>query len=545
MISQRHLHVLYLLFLMLSGLFARFHHVDIYGYGSDSVGHMQIAGGQTLNEVWQFSRNETHPPIGHFIRHLWLKISDNTEWARSLSILSDMGLIAAFFFLGNRVYPGIGLIAATLAAFSPGFITLSQEIRNYSLFSLFFTCCLYFYFRFIATKAYKWLMFYTAFGCLALGTHFGGIIPIFAITLVSIPLLYKEKKLCLRWLLANSLIGGVFLFFYLAQHWTLSEYLLPALIKPPFTLFNISQILLGLILYPSYVLLYLPEDMQAHVNSVLFLFFMASIEVARQKQPLLFKILLFSLLIWGSLCFTSLYTAHKRHNIWIAPFIILTASIVLRQFYDKLPLIFLKKSIALCCISALAAYSLLRSDIYPIEYERIKKNDIVAIQHYIATYAQPGDAIVAGRASMAMLYFYLLKDNYYRHIPALKEKSTPPLLLKTESSAGLSFISTPFHYVIQPSNLFISFFENATKNGWLDHANTIWFYSIMNTREVIAEHLLLQCPALQPEITHRFISDSYGTLLLFSLKKTALMDLISPQGKYYHCLQTLPAANHR
>src|SRR5437879_3017025 len=64
----------------------------IYHYHVDELMHIKIAEGDTLKQVLQFSLFETHPPLGHILRHYWLKVSEETWFVRSLSLIFGIAL---------------------------------------------------------------------------------------------------------------------------------------------------------------------------------------------------------------------------------------------------------------------------------------------------------------------------------------------------------------------------------------------------------------------------------------------------------------------
>lgn len=537
--------ILYLLVLLAMGIFLRVHYIGNYDYGSDQIMHIQIAEGRDLNEVWKFSQEETHPPFGHFLRHLWMKVSRDTAWMQALSILSDSLLIGMFFVLGNRLYPHAGIIAATLAAISPAFISLSQVARNYSFFSLFLICCLYGYFRFLEKREVKWLGFYSLFACLVVGTHFGGIIPIFAIALAALPVLYREKNMLCLWLAANCCAGLLFLFFYASQDWSLSiVYNFPIRsYSKASILVNIGDTIQAIIEYPYYILANLPSSLAGEATSFLFILTIISVTQIRISHPTLYTVIIIALLTWLVLCICSFYNVLYRRNIWVAPFIILPISLFLTKAYADITLnMLVKRGVLSAFMIGICCYIAFWPDEPALHDEAVTKTDTARVHDYAFKHMQPDDIVVGGKASMIWLYSRVLGQNYYNQIPPLQEKAfyttnrldIRDIVIKTTSPQGTIFISTPFYYILYPADRFVSFFQQLTNKGWMDGKGSIWFYSSVHGEELIAQHLL-NCPALQPEITHRLLT-SNPNMFLFSLPKAILNAITSPQGRYYHCL---------
>ncbi len=81
---------------------------------------------------------DQHPPLYHFLLHLWIGIGGNSEaWTRSLSALFGILTIIVVFFLGKTLSgPVTGLLAALVLALSPFHIQYGQETRVYTFLAL-------------------------------------------------------------------------------------------------------------------------------------------------------------------------------------------------------------------------------------------------------------------------------------------------------------------------------------------------------------------------------------------------------------------------
>lgn len=78
---------------------------------------------------------DQHPPVYHILLHTWMAVGGSSEfWVRFLSALLGIFTIIVIYFFGKTVGgKRVGIIAATILAFSPFHVQFSQESRAYSL----------------------------------------------------------------------------------------------------------------------------------------------------------------------------------------------------------------------------------------------------------------------------------------------------------------------------------------------------------------------------------------------------------------------------
>ena len=124
---------LWLCVLLGIAVFIRIDGAERYDYHVDEVMHVDIAKGDTIGEVLRYSLYETHPPLGHIVRHYWLQLSDAFWFQRILSLLFGLATILLYYRIGAFIRtPFTGMCLAVFAAFSSGLVIQSYVIRNYS-----------------------------------------------------------------------------------------------------------------------------------------------------------------------------------------------------------------------------------------------------------------------------------------------------------------------------------------------------------------------------------------------------------------------------
>jgi len=538
--------------ILLTGLFIRTYHQDLYTYGSDQAMHIEISEGHSLGEVWQFSKNETHPPLDYFMHYFWMKISHDITWNYALGFIYDTITILLFYLVGNKLHPGCGLIAALLAALCPTMVTMSQLIRSNSIFLMFMMGGLYSFLQWMETRQEKWLALYVLTGCLMVASHFSAIIPLTAMGSVALYHFGREKnwRLACLWIIGNGIVALLLLFFYLQISWTIFVYALP---KTSFIVSLQNIIPQFILLLVDYLPYYLPNftdqlpDLLKHdklsymiisnLTKGLFVYFIYPILIeSRKTQPLIFQITIAGVAVLLVLCLFQCYDTVPRHNIWIAPFIILPCAIWLYQKVKLYPVIFTMLAVSTILIP-------FHDDQYRKNDETMTRAEIDEWRHYIKDHVEPGDIIVGGRNAIIIFYEHMLGRNYYRELPVLNDKSyytrnhidirNSEMLAMDE--AGRAYISPAYEFTLMTPEDFDIFFKNVIEKNELKDAHHIWFLSAFDANEHLAEHLAA-CPALKNEIQDRFIHPG-DRVLFFGLPKADLPEIIKPDGKFRSCLQ--------
>ena len=172
---------IWLLLLIIVAIYVRINGADTYYYHVDELMHINIAKGETLKETMQFSLLETHPPLGHIVRHYWQEISGEMWFSRSLSLVFGIVMIPLYFAIGKKLNGELtGMCAAALVAFSNACVVQSYVVRNYSMFTVFLSAAFYCYLLWRDKKKnMKLLASYGMFALLACLTHFSGIFAVF------------------------------------------------------------------------------------------------------------------------------------------------------------------------------------------------------------------------------------------------------------------------------------------------------------------------------------------------------------------------------
>ena len=149
--------------------------------------------------VKNFSINDFHPPVYYWFLNIWTNIfGSNVFWLRLSSILFSLITIYFVYLIGKKIKgKKTGILAALILAINPLFVYFSQELRMYSMATMWLVIGFYYFIK-IKNKEYKIseLVIFNLMMALAFGTFYGSI---FLIATFAIYWLIKKqwKLFCL------------------------------------------------------------------------------------------------------------------------------------------------------------------------------------------------------------------------------------------------------------------------------------------------------------------------------------------------------------
>jgi len=128
--------------------------------------------------IKNFSVNDFHPPIFYWFLDLWTKIfGSNVVVLRLSSVLFSLITIYFVYLIGTKIKnKKIGILAALFLAINPLFVYYSQELRMYSMATMWLIIGFYYFVK-IKSKKYlkKDLVIFNLMMALAFGTFYGSI----------------------------------------------------------------------------------------------------------------------------------------------------------------------------------------------------------------------------------------------------------------------------------------------------------------------------------------------------------------------------------
>jgi hypothetical protein len=163
--------------LLVAGLFLRLRLAWMTFLNPDEALHYFLAHQPSLALSYQASLTTAHPPLMVLFLHYWIWLGDSEFVLRFPFVIAGVLFCWTMFSWVERMSGRCaGLMTLALLLFSPPLISLSAEIRQYSLLLLFCSGCLYFLDRAFEEQSARWMALSMAALDLALLTHYSALI---------------------------------------------------------------------------------------------------------------------------------------------------------------------------------------------------------------------------------------------------------------------------------------------------------------------------------------------------------------------------------
>ena len=143
----------------------------------DEALHFFLAHQPSLRLAYGASLTTAHPPLMVLLLHCWSWVGDSEFVLRlPFGIAGTLFCWTMFRWVERIAGSGAGLITFAILLFSPPLISLSAEVRQYSLLLLFCAGCLYFVELAFEDQSAKWMALSMAALYLAILTHYSALI---------------------------------------------------------------------------------------------------------------------------------------------------------------------------------------------------------------------------------------------------------------------------------------------------------------------------------------------------------------------------------
>ena len=489
-----------LILLLVIATYLRINGTGEYYYSADEILHIDMAKGDNIWQVIQFSLFETHPPLGHFVLHYWLMISDNIYFARSLALVFGIALIPLYYLIGKKLGGEVaGLCAAILITFGHGTIVQSFVVRHYAMFMFFLSLAFYFYLLWkekikIAAPASQVrgdynIIYYFIFATLACLTHFSGMFAIFAIA--AFETISSKNK---QWIFANLLIGIIIV----AVHYiwrdinsasTLSAF--KEALKPDGH-FSFLDLLMTAPFYPALVSYY---ELPSHIWLLFIVPAIIYLYATKKEHRWVILLSLTGFVLGMMLLGSGIYQyLTSRRNLWILPFIIPMSAIAIANIIKKLPV---NIYISVAAIFALGFFSYdsqtrfsEAGDITPNawEYNAISKNELREVSAYLSK-LDKNSLIVLNRQDA----FLISEENPYKYMDKSSTKKSAFLLIPYHNTKVL-FQTSYYESKLE----LLDILQEADKQGLLKDYNSLVFMNIPYSQTFVTD--LITCDALKKSV---------------------------------------------
>jgi hypothetical protein len=178
--------------LLAGGLLLRLHGLDDAWLNPDEGVGFSLAAWPTWSAFWRELAENAHPPLYYALVRLWGRLALGPIVLRLPSLLFGCLAIHALFLLGRRLGGlRVGLVAAALAAASPGLVVHARLIRPYTLLVALLAYALVAWLRYLETRRGRDLALGAALLLLATLTHYSALILAGGLALVLAGLLAR------------------------------------------------------------------------------------------------------------------------------------------------------------------------------------------------------------------------------------------------------------------------------------------------------------------------------------------------------------------
>jgi uncharacterized membrane protein len=204
--------VFVLLFILLVSLLLRLYNLNHHSFWYDESLSLLGAKFVDFQNILNYGRYVTEPPIFFILLKYWTAISRNDSFFRLLPLFFGLLSVISVYLLGRILFNNkAGLISAFLLGISPFHIYYSRELRSYTLFVFLAILSVYFFVLALREKKSRLWALFVLFTTLGLYTHNLFILLVLAEDLFFLFSCKKHKELILKWMISQS----VLLFLYL------------------------------------------------------------------------------------------------------------------------------------------------------------------------------------------------------------------------------------------------------------------------------------------------------------------------------------------
>jgi len=177
----RHTHLFSIVF-VLTGFLIRIAVARNAPLNGDEALNFQLANQPRLLDVYSASLTNAHPPLFFFLLRFWLLLGNSELFLRFLPAIFGTVFLWVFYRWASGLFGGLaGFIALILLSFSPSLVTLSAQVRGYTLLLLLIAATLLVLEKAIYGRSAGWMAISAALLCLAMLTHYSAFFVVLAL----------------------------------------------------------------------------------------------------------------------------------------------------------------------------------------------------------------------------------------------------------------------------------------------------------------------------------------------------------------------------
>jgi len=206
------------LVVMASGLAIRIAAIRGKYLGSDEAVHFQLVNVSSVADVYRATLTNAHPPLFFFLLHFWRLIDSSEFFLRLLPALLGTALLGVAYRWAERLFEKrAAFFTLTLLAFSPALVSLSAEVRGYTLLLFLMASALLVLERAIETRSAVSMACFSGLLYLAILTHYSALwfaLVTFAYVLIRVRSERLPLRLTATWLGFQVGTAALYAFLY-------------------------------------------------------------------------------------------------------------------------------------------------------------------------------------------------------------------------------------------------------------------------------------------------------------------------------------------
>jgi len=182
----------------------------------DEALNFHLANRPRLFDVYSGTLTNAHPPLFFFLLHFWLLLGNSELFLRFLPAIFGTVFLWVFYRWASGLFSDFaGLTALILLSFSPSLVTLSAQIRGYTLLLLLIASTLLALEKAINGRSATWMATSAALLCLAMLTHYSALFVVLAL-FAYVPIRLRggraPGRLLKAWAASQLAVVGVLVF---------------------------------------------------------------------------------------------------------------------------------------------------------------------------------------------------------------------------------------------------------------------------------------------------------------------------------------------
>jgi predicted membrane-bound mannosyltransferase len=142
---------------------------------ADEATHFELAN-VPLADLYRSTLAEAHPPFFFLLLHFWMFLGNSESFLRLLSVLLGALFLAVAYGWSARLFgKSAAFFTLAILAFSPAFVSLSAEVRGYSLLLLLMVSTVHILERAIEVQSVPAIICFSGLLYLTILTHYSAL----------------------------------------------------------------------------------------------------------------------------------------------------------------------------------------------------------------------------------------------------------------------------------------------------------------------------------------------------------------------------------